>query len=275
MKSYGQFCPIAKAAEIFCERWTALVLRNLGAGACRFNDIHRGVPHMSATLLARRLRQLEDEGLVERRRSASGKSWTYYLTDAGAEFLPLVGALAVWGQRWTRRDLEEGEIDLGLLIWGLEYSVDPAAFGTGRTVLRLAVTDQPENKRFYWFVCERKNAGTVRVGSGRSAGSLSRRQPAGSHPHLSRRPCARCRHGDRPPDRRRPAAPCPAPGRLVQLRHDGTDRSGHGRAGKAHRRRARSRAGKDLIVRRRRCQGRGVTRGCRQYGQSAPGCCGR
>ncbi|MCX2722089.1 winged helix-turn-helix transcriptional regulator [Roseibium salinum] len=156
MKSYGQFCPIAKAAEIFCERWTALVLRNLGAGACRFNDIHRGVPHMSATLLARRLRQLEDEGLVERRRSASGKSWTYYLTDAGAEFLPLVGALAVWGQRWTRRDLEEGEIDLGLLIWGLEYSVDPAAFGTGRTVLRLAVTDQPENKRFYWFVCERK-----------------------------------------------------------------------------------------------------------------------
>jgi DNA-binding HxlR family transcriptional regulator len=58
MKEYGQFCPIAKAAEIFCERWTALVIRNLGAGAERFNDIHRGVPHMSATLLARRLRRL-------------------------------------------------------------------------------------------------------------------------------------------------------------------------------------------------------------------------
>jgi DNA-binding HxlR family transcriptional regulator len=154
MKGYGQFCPIAKAAEIFCERWTALVIRNLGAGAERFNDIHRGVPHMSATLLTRRLREFEAEGLVTRRRGASGKSWTYHLTDAGAEFLPLVGALAVWGQRWTRRDLAEGEIDLGLLIWGLEYSVDPTAFGPGRHVLRLDVTDQPDPKRLYWFVCD-------------------------------------------------------------------------------------------------------------------------
>lgn len=154
MKSYGQFCPIAKAAEIFCERWTALVIRNLGAGAERFSDIHRGVPHMSATLLTRRLRQLEVEGIVERRRSDTGKSWTYHLTDAGSEFLPLVGALSTWGQRWTRRELSEGELDLGLLIWGLEYSVDPAAFGPERHVLRLNISDQPEHKRFYWFVCE-------------------------------------------------------------------------------------------------------------------------
>jgi DNA-binding HxlR family transcriptional regulator len=154
MRSYGQFCPIAKAAEIFCERWTALVIRNLGAGAERFNDIHRGVPHMSATLLTRRLRQLEAEGLVVRRRSASGKSWTYHLSEAGGEFLPLVGALAVWGQRWTRRDLVEGELDLGLLIWGLEFSVDPGAFGPERHVLRLDVTDQPEQKRLYWFICD-------------------------------------------------------------------------------------------------------------------------
>lgn len=154
MKGYSQFCPIAKAAEIFCERWTALVIRNLGAGADRFNEIHRGVPHMSATLLTQRLRQLEAEGLVERLRSNSGKSWTYHLTDAGAEFLPLVGALGIWGRRWTRRELSEGELDLGLLIWGLEYSVDPLAFGRGRHVLRLDVSDQPDHKRRYWFVCE-------------------------------------------------------------------------------------------------------------------------
>jgi len=155
MKGYGQFCPVAKAAEIFCERWTALVIRNLGAGAARFSDIHRGVPHMSATLLTRRLRQLEAEGLLERRRSASGRSWTYHLTEAGAEFLPLVDALGVWGQRWTRRDLVDGELDLGLLIWGLEYSVDPTAFGPGRHVLRLDVSDQPDHKRLFWFVCEK------------------------------------------------------------------------------------------------------------------------
>lgn len=154
MKGYGQFCPIAKAAEIFCERWTALVIRNLGAGADRFNEIHRGVPHMSATLLTRRLRQLEAEGLVERRRSDTRKSWTYHLTDAGAEFLPLVAALGIWGRRWMRRELSEGELDLGLLIWGLEYSVDPLAFGRRRCVLRLDVSDQPDHKRRYWFVCE-------------------------------------------------------------------------------------------------------------------------
>ncbi len=153
MKGYGQFCPIAKAAEVFCERWTALVIRNIGAGAMRFNDIHRGVPHMSPSLLTKRLRQLEAEGLVSRRHSASGKSWTYHLTEAGEEFLPLVGALAVWGQRWTRRDLEKDELDLGLLIWGLEYSVDPAAFGATRHVVRIDVCDQPAYKRLYWFVC--------------------------------------------------------------------------------------------------------------------------
>jgi len=154
MKGYGQFCPIAKAAEIFCERWTALVIRNVGAGAFRFNDIHRGVPHMSPTLLTRRLRQLEAEGLLQRKRSDSGKSWTYHLTEAGEEFLPLVGALAVWGQRWSRRDLEEGELDLGLFVWGLEYSIDPLALGRERHVVRVDVCDQPANKRLYWFVCK-------------------------------------------------------------------------------------------------------------------------
>lgn len=108
---------------------------------------------MSATLLTRRLRQLEAEGLVERRLAAKGKSWTYHLTTAGADFLPLVGALGVWGQRWTRRDLADGDLDLCLLIWGLEHSVDPTAFGTGRHVLRLDVCDKPDHKRLYWFVC--------------------------------------------------------------------------------------------------------------------------
>lgn len=154
MKGYGQFCPIAKAAELFCERWTALVIRNLGAGATRFSDIQRGVPLMSSSLLSRRLRQLEAEGILERRRSARGQSWTYHLTEAGREFLPLVAALGAWGERWTRRDLVADEMDLGLLIWGLEFTVDPDALGPGRRVLRLEFTDLPAHKRYAWFVCE-------------------------------------------------------------------------------------------------------------------------
>lgn len=154
MKSYGQFCPIAKAAEIFCERWTALIIRDLAAGASRFSELKRGVPLMSQTLLSKRLKDLEAEGIVERRRSAGGNRWSYHLTPAGEEFVPLVMDLGIWGQRWSRRQLEEGEIDLGLLLWALERGAHPEAFGPDRTVVRLEFRDQPANKQFWWFVNE-------------------------------------------------------------------------------------------------------------------------
>jgi len=152
MKSYGQFCPVAKAAELFCERWTPLIVRDLAAGATRFSELRRGVPLMSPTLLSRRLKQLEAEGVVERRQAAKGRGATYHLTETGEEFIPLVEALGVWGQRWSRRQLAENEIDLGLLIWSLERSVDATAFGTARTVVRLQFTDQPPGKSLWWFV---------------------------------------------------------------------------------------------------------------------------
>jgi DNA-binding HxlR family transcriptional regulator len=152
MRSYGQFCPIAKAAEVFCERWTALILRDLVAGATRFSQLRRGVPLASPTLLSRRLKELEAEGIVERRRSASGRSWTYHLTAAGREFAPIVEGLGVWGQRWTRRKLEKHEVNLTLLMWGLELCVKPEAFGARRSVVKLTFTDQPEGVRHWWFI---------------------------------------------------------------------------------------------------------------------------
>lgn len=152
MKSYGQFCPIAKAAEIFCERWTPLIIRDLAAGASRFSELKRGVPLMSQTLLSKRLKELESEGIVERRRAPGSSRWTYHLTPAGEEFAPIVLELGVWGQRWSRRQLEDGEIDLGLLLWALERGANPDAFGTGRSVVRLEFPDQPANKRLWWFV---------------------------------------------------------------------------------------------------------------------------
>jgi DNA-binding HxlR family transcriptional regulator len=152
MKSYGQFCPVAKAAELFCERWTPLIVRDLATGASRFSELQRGVPLMSPTLLSRRLKQLEAEDVIERRRSPGGKSWTYHLTASGREFVPLVEALGIWGQRWSRRQLAEGEVDLGLLIWSLERGVDARALGSARSVVRLELTDQPAAKTLWWFV---------------------------------------------------------------------------------------------------------------------------
>ncbi len=152
MKSYGQFCPVAKAAEVFCERWTPLILRDLAGGASRFSELQRGVPLASPTLLALRLKQLEKEGIVQRRKSATGRSWTYHLTPAGEEFAPIVLSLGTWGQRWSRRELAKHEIDLGLLLWAVERSARPEAFGAVRTVVQLTITDQIEKKRYWWFL---------------------------------------------------------------------------------------------------------------------------
>ncbi len=154
MKSYGQFCPVAKASEVFCTRWTTLILRDLAGGATRFSQLKRGIPLASPTLLTRRLRELEAEGIVERRKSGTGRSWTYHLTPAGEEFVPIVTALGIWGQRWTRRALEPHEMNLDLLVWALETSVHPGAFGERRTLVELDVTGQPARKRRWWYLNE-------------------------------------------------------------------------------------------------------------------------
>lgn len=150
-RGYGQFCPVAKAAEIFCERWNALLLRELGTGAYRFSELQRGVPLMSPSMLSRRLKELEREGIVQRREAAGGGA-TYHLTPAGREFVPVVEALGVWGQRWSRRQLTEDEIDYRLLLWDMERTVAPAAFGDARTVVQFEFTDLPPPKRLWWFV---------------------------------------------------------------------------------------------------------------------------
>lgn len=151
MKSYGQFCPVAKAAELFCERWNALIIRDLASGPRRFSELQRGVPLMSPSLLSSRLKWLVAEGIVARRDTDATRS-RYVLTEAGQEFVPLVEALGIWGQRWTRRELMEHEIDLGLLVWSLESSSNPNAFGRRRCLIRLELTDQTEAKRLWWFL---------------------------------------------------------------------------------------------------------------------------
>lgn len=152
MKRHAQFCPVAKAAQVFCERWTPLILRELGSGAMRFSELRRGVPLMSRSMLSRRLQELEREGIIERRPNTAGRGWTYHLTSAGSEFLPLVDALGAWGQRWSRRQLAEGEVDIELLLWAMEREVRADAFGDRRTVIQLDFVDQPSNRRRWWFV---------------------------------------------------------------------------------------------------------------------------
>src|SRR5580692_4475621 len=94
--SYGQFCPIAKASEIFATRWTPLIVREVMTGVHSFNDIHRGVPLISRAVLIARLRELEDHGVIERRPRAAGAGYEYWLTPAGEGLRVVMHALAQW-----------------------------------------------------------------------------------------------------------------------------------------------------------------------------------
>lgn len=99
--SYGQFCPVAMAAEILCSRWTALVIRELLCGSTRFNDLRRGVPLMSPTLLSKRLKELEEAGVITSVPTAQPGIVEYRLTEAGEDLRPVVMSLGSWGQRWV------------------------------------------------------------------------------------------------------------------------------------------------------------------------------
>jgi DNA-binding HxlR family transcriptional regulator len=147
--SYHQFCPVAKAMELLDERWTMLVIRELLLGSRHFNDIRRGVPKMSPSLLSKRLRDLTRAGIVERR--DEGREVVYGLTAAGRELAPVVDKLGAWGMRWIGK-LGEEDLDPKLLMWDLHRHVDPALVPPGRTVVSFRFNDVPAKIRDWWLV---------------------------------------------------------------------------------------------------------------------------
>ena len=153
MMHYGQFCPIAKAAEIVAERWTPLVLHELLAGSTRFSDIRRGVPLMSQTLLSTRLKELERIGIVERRGEGK-RSREWYLTEAGQALGPVIHQLGTWGLQYAQNPLQEGDLDVTVMMWNVKRRVDPSIFPGRRTVVCFEFTDVTEDRRRWWLVNE-------------------------------------------------------------------------------------------------------------------------
>lgn len=152
MTSYGQFCPMAKAAEILCERWSLVVIRELTAGSRHFNDLRRGVPLMSPSLLSKRLKQLEAAGVV--RRVSDERGTGYELTPAGVELQPMIELMAGWGAKWVRRRMSSDDLDAGLLMWDIRRTIDPARFGARRVVVEIRLKGAPAAKRVWWLVAE-------------------------------------------------------------------------------------------------------------------------
>jgi DNA-binding HxlR family transcriptional regulator len=122
-ESYGQFCPVAQAAEVLTERWTLLVVRELLMGSTRFNELQRGVPRMSSSLLSKRLRELERSGLITREPLPGGRGNAYELTPAGEALGPLVVGLGTWSREWLKREISAEEADPALLMWDMQRSL--------------------------------------------------------------------------------------------------------------------------------------------------------
>jgi DNA-binding HxlR family transcriptional regulator len=135
--------------ELLDERWTLLVVRELISGSERFNELRRGVPRISPTLLSKRLAQLLRAGVVERQ--GSGGEIRYRLTESGRELRPIVEALGVWGTRWIG-ELGDADLDPKLLLWDMHRRVNHDAVPPAQTVVAFHFTDMPPKLRNWWLL---------------------------------------------------------------------------------------------------------------------------
>jgi DNA-binding HxlR family transcriptional regulator len=156
MHHYGQYCPVARAAEILADRWTVLIVRELLADVAHFNELERGLPHMSRSLLVERLRRLEQVGVVERRTVKHGKWSEYRLTPAGRDLQRLVDVLGEWGARWAFGDPRPTELDPIVLLWWMRRRVCFDRIPRSRVVLQFEFHGRPNES--YWLLIESTTA---------------------------------------------------------------------------------------------------------------------
>jgi DNA-binding HxlR family transcriptional regulator len=139
MKTYGQFCSIARTLDLLGERWTLLIVRELLCGSRRFGEIQRGIPRISRTMLSARCRGLADGGVIERHDGDGGPE--YRLTPAGLELAAVVRELGTWGQRWLPRELHPDELDARALLWDIHRRVRRDALPEKPFVVRIELAD--------------------------------------------------------------------------------------------------------------------------------------
>ncbi|MCB1370436.1 MAG: helix-turn-helix transcriptional regulator [Rhodobacteraceae bacterium] len=151
--SYGQFCPVAMASEVLCQRWTVLVLREMLCGTTRFNDLRRGVPRMSPSLLSKRLKELERAGVVVPVPNEAGVV-EYHLTEAGEDLRPIVMAMGFWGQRWVESQLSLKNLDPSLLMWDMRRNLDPKPLPPRRCTIKFQFPELVPARRCWWLVVE-------------------------------------------------------------------------------------------------------------------------
>jgi DNA-binding HxlR family transcriptional regulator len=151
MRGYAQYCPIAKGSEILGDRWTLLIVREMLGGASGFNELQRGLPGISRSVLADRLRSLERAEVIERRTGPKGRTLEYRLTLAGRDLEAVVQAIGEWGVTWAFTDPRPEELDPDLLIVWMARHVDREQLPPNRTVVQFDFRDPAKR---YWMVLE-------------------------------------------------------------------------------------------------------------------------
>jgi DNA-binding HxlR family transcriptional regulator len=158
-ESYGQFCPVAQGAEVLTERWTLLVVRELLMGSTRFNELQRGVPRMSSSLLSKRLRELERFGVITRTPLEGERGHAYALTPAGEALGPLVVSLGTWSRDWLKREISAEEADPALLMWDMRRSLVLDRLPKDQVVTFFRYRDvEDSSKRAWWLVAQSSGA---------------------------------------------------------------------------------------------------------------------
>jgi DNA-binding HxlR family transcriptional regulator len=152
-QSYGSFCPVAQASEVVAQRWVPLVVREIMVGYHRFNEIRRALPLISPSVLAQRLKLLEENGIITRQTDAGGVS--YHLTPAGEELAPIIQSLGHWAHKWISRDYRSDQLDPAVMMWALRRHIRAAAFPSGRSVLHFILEGEPSRRRYWWVVVDR------------------------------------------------------------------------------------------------------------------------
>jgi DNA-binding HxlR family transcriptional regulator len=144
------------AAEIVCSRWTALVLREMLCGTTRFNDLRRGVPRMSPTLLSKRLKELVEAGVISASPGGTGVA-EYKLTKAGEELRPVIMSLGMWGQRWVESSISLKNLDPSLLMWDMRRNLNPSPLPERRCTVNFLYPELKTGKKSWWLVVDDGN----------------------------------------------------------------------------------------------------------------------
>jgi DNA-binding HxlR family transcriptional regulator len=155
MLTYAQFCPVAKAAEVFGDRWTPIIMRELCFGTRAFGELLDAAPLISRTVLAQRLKQLAQAGVIYIDAKPKGKGHLYRLTPAGEDFRTVVELMSVWGQRWGQGLIGPDDLDLKMLVWGMRRQIDPAEIPAQGFVVRFDFRGIPKSNRsprYWWLV---------------------------------------------------------------------------------------------------------------------------